>query len=136
MRKSIVNTKVSVKLRKSEYANEWYLYLEAYPVFVAGKKSAQRVREYLNRVITTPIWDKKHTARTTETSQTFKPKRDVNGIIQCKSENDQDACVYADAFARFASESMTMPPFTLTPRPSKPSRTNVQGAISLSISIR
>ena len=96
MKKSIVNTKVSVKLRKSEYANEWYLYLEAYPVFVAGKESAQRVREYLNRTITTPIWDKKHTARTTETSQSFKPKRDENGIIQCRSEKDRDTCVYAD----------------------------------------
>lgn len=30
MKKSILNTKVSVKLRKSEYADEWYLYLEAY----------------------------------------------------------------------------------------------------------
>lgn len=52
MRKTIVNTKVSVKLRKSEYAEEWYLYIEAYPVFVAGKDKPQRQREYLNRSIT------------------------------------------------------------------------------------
>ena len=96
MRKPIANTKVSVKLRKNEERNEWYLYLEAYPVLQAGKKDAQRVREYLNRTITTPIWDKSRTARTTETSKTYKPKRDDNGIIQCKSEVDQEACIYAD----------------------------------------
>lgn len=96
MRKAIVNTRVSVKLRKSEYASEWYLYLEAYPVFEAGKRDARRVREYLNRTIITPIWDKSRTARTTETSKTYKPKRDVNGIIQCKSEADQETCIYAD----------------------------------------
>ncbi|HOU69294.1 MAG TPA: phage integrase SAM-like domain and Arm DNA-binding domain-containing protein, partial [Paludibacteraceae bacterium] len=96
MRKSIANTKVSVKLRKSEYANEWYLYLECYPVFIAGKTTPQRVREYLNRSISTPIWDKSRTARTTADSKTFKPKRDINGIIQCKSEADQEACIYAD----------------------------------------
>lgn len=96
MRKAIVNTKVSVKLRKSEYAKEWYLYLEAYPVYVAGKATPQRVREYLNRTITSTIWDKSRTARTTQTSKTYKPKRDDNGIIQCKSEVDQEACIYAD----------------------------------------
>ncbi len=96
MRKALSNTKVSVKLRKSEDYNGWYLYLEAYPVYVAGKTTPQRVREYLNRTITTPIWDKTRTARTTAEGKTFKPKRDVNGIIQCKSEIDQEACIYAD----------------------------------------
>ncbi len=96
MRKALSNTKVSVKLRKSKDYNGWYLYLEAYPVYVAGKTTPQRVREYLNRTITTPIWDKTRTARTTADSKTFKPKRDVNGIIQCKSEIDQEACIYAD----------------------------------------
>lgn len=33
MKKAMLHTKVSVKLRKSELRNEWYLYLEAYPVF-------------------------------------------------------------------------------------------------------
>jgi len=96
MRKPLANTKVTVKLRKSEYHNEWYIYLESYPVFVAGKKQPQRVREYLNRSITTPIWDKTRTARTTETKKTYKPKRDANGIIQCRSEADREVCEYAD----------------------------------------
>lgn len=33
MKKALANTRVSVKLRKSEYREEWYLYVEAYPVF-------------------------------------------------------------------------------------------------------
>lgn len=96
MKKSILNTKVSVKLRKSEYADEWYLYLEAYPVFKQGISKVIREREYLNRIITTPIWDKTRTARTTETKKTYKPKRDANGIIQCRSTADQEVCIYAD----------------------------------------
>jgi integrase len=65
-------------------------------VFVLGKKKPQRIVEALNRTITSIIWDKKRTARTTETSKTFKPKRDENGIIMCKTEIDQEACLYAD----------------------------------------
>ncbi|MBO7624103.1 MAG: site-specific integrase, partial [Bacteroidales bacterium] len=96
MKKALNHTKVTVKLRKSEYRREWYLYLEAYPVFQAGKKDVMRVREYINRAITTPIWDKSSVAKTTETGRSFKPKRDANGIIQCRSEIDQEACIYAD----------------------------------------
>ena len=97
MKKALHNTKSSVKLRKSEYRDEWYLYIESYPVFAPGKDKPQRVREYVNRVITTPIWDKKRTARTdSEGNSTYKPKRDVNGIIMCKSPIDQESCIYAD----------------------------------------
>ena len=97
MKKALVNTKVSVKLRKSETRDEWYLYIESYPVFQPGKEKPQRVREYLNRTITTPIWDKSRTARTDAAGKsTFKPKRDLNGVIQCKSKLDQEACIYAD----------------------------------------
>lgn len=53
MKKALANTRVSVKLRKSEYREEWYLYVEAYPVFQADKPTPQRVREYLNR--TSPL---------------------------------------------------------------------------------
>ena len=94
MKKKLVKTKCTVKLRKSEYHKEWYLILESYPVFENGK--TKRVIEALNRTITTPIWDKSRTARTTEDSTSYKPKRDANGIIQCKSEADTMACIYAD----------------------------------------
>ncbi len=96
MRKAISKTKVSVRLRKSEYKDEWYLYLEAYPVYEIGKSKPIRLREYVNRSITTPIWDKAKVAKTTTTSKSYRPKRDENGIIQCKANIDRESCIFAD----------------------------------------
>lgn len=64
MKKALAHTRVTVKLRKSEYHDEWYLYIEAYPVFQSSKDKPQRLREYLNRTITTPVFDKSRNART------------------------------------------------------------------------
>ena len=97
MKKAMLHTKVSVKLRKSELRNEWYLYLEAYPVFKPGHDKPCREREYLNRIITTPIWDKTRPARLNDYGvQTYKPKRDMNGIIICRSNADRETCIFAD----------------------------------------
>lgn len=97
MKKAMLHTKVSVKLRKSELRDEWYLYLEAYPVFKAGCDKPRREREYLNRIITTPMWDKTRPARMGENGvQTYKPKRDMNGIIICRSKTDRETCIFAD----------------------------------------
>lgn len=97
MKKAMSHTKVSVRLRKSELRDEWYLYLEAYPVFKAGREKPLREREYLNRIITTPMWDKTRPARlNTNGEQSFKPKRDQNGIIICRSKADRDVCIFAD----------------------------------------
>lgn len=97
MKKAMLHTKVSVKLRKSELRDEWYLYLEAYPVFKAGYDKPRREREYLNRIITTPMWDKTRPARMGENGvQTYKPKRDMNGIIICRSKTDRETCIFAD----------------------------------------
>lgn len=95
--KELTKTKVTVRLRKAEDRKEWYIYLESYPVRVAGKKAPQRIREYLNRCVTTVDFDKKRIARTTETSVSYKPKRNDNGIIICKSDNDIETMLYADA---------------------------------------
>ena len=93
--KLLSNTKATVRIRKAEDRNEWYLYIESYPVIVDGK--ATRVRQYLNRSVTTIEWDKKRTARTDpDGSKTYKPKRDDNGLIICKSEMDRASIVYAD----------------------------------------
>ncbi|AZI56106.1 site-specific integrase [Epilithonimonas vandammei] len=98
--KELTKTKVTVRLRKAEDRKEWYIYLESYPVQVIGKKSPQRIREYLNRSVTTVDFDKKRVARTTETSVSYKPKRNDNGIIICKSDNDIEAMLYADAIRK------------------------------------
>lgn len=95
--KELSNTKVTVRLRKVEGRKEWYVYIESYPVFVPGKKTPQRIREYLNRSVTTVEWDKKRTARTeADGNKTYKPKRDDNGVIVCRSEKDQETMLYAD----------------------------------------
>ena len=95
--KELSNTKVTVRLRKVEDRKEWYVYIESYPVFVPGKKAPQRIREYLNRCVTTIEWDKKRTARNVaDGTKTYKPKRDDNGIIICRSEKDQESMLYAD----------------------------------------
>jgi len=97
MKKKLAKTKCTVKLRKSEYHNEWYLIIESYPVFKGGSNKPQRIIEAANRSITTPIWDKtRETRASTDKTKTFKPKRDSNGIIQCRSDVDIRACVYAD----------------------------------------
>ena len=95
--KELSHTKVTVRIRKVEDCKEWYVYLESYPVLVPGKKSSQRIREYINRSVTTVEWDKKRTARTgADGTKTYKPKRDDNGIIVCRSEKDQETMLYAD----------------------------------------
>ena len=53
MKKALANTRVSVKLRKSEYREEWYLYVEAYPVFQADKPTPQRAVSYTHLTLPT-----------------------------------------------------------------------------------
>ncbi len=97
MKKALPNTKVTVKLRRSRYKEEWYLIIESYPVYKRGLNRASRVVESINRTISTPIWDKSSIARILpDGSFNYKPKRDLNGIIQCRSTIDQEACIYAD----------------------------------------
>jgi hypothetical protein len=99
--KELSKTKSTVRLRKVEDRKEWYLYIESYPVYVAGKKPPQRVREYLNRTVSTVEWDKKRTARTeADGTITYKPKRDDNGLIICRSEIDRETILYADGIRK------------------------------------
>ena len=47
MKKTLPNTKVTVKLRRSNYKEEWYLIIESSPVYKRGSKRASRVVERL-----------------------------------------------------------------------------------------
>ena len=89
-------TKCTVKLRKHEERNAWYLYIESYPVFINDNSKPKRIREYLNRTITTPIFNKSKVARTNGEIQSYQPRRDVNGVIMCRNEVDNEACLFAD----------------------------------------
>lgn len=97
MRKPLLHTKVTVKLRKSEYREEWYLVVESYPVRKPDGGKPGRIIESVNRIITTPIWDTTAiTGIDADGNYKYKPKRDTNGIIQCTSRLDREACIYAD----------------------------------------
>ena len=66
MRNKRIYTKSTVRLRKSEYRDEWNVfYIESYPVMVEGKDKPQRIRKYINRSVKTVVFDKKRTSRTT-----------------------------------------------------------------------
>ena len=98
MRKPLLHTKVTVKLRKSEYGDEkWYLVVESYPVRKPGSNKPGRIIEAVNRTITTPLWDYSSVTKVDVNGNfCYKPKRDANGVIQCSSQLDKESCIYAD----------------------------------------
>ncbi len=48
MKKPLAHTKCTVKLRKSEYHDEWYLIVESYPVFKTTGGKPSRIKEAMN----------------------------------------------------------------------------------------
>ena len=135
MRKALSNTKVTVKLRKSvHHDNEWYLFIESYPVYKKGDYKPSRVVESVNRTISTPQWDMSSIARVLpDGSFNYKPKRDINGIIQYKSRIDQEACIYADNVRKLRQHEYEMPPCIPTVRKKSLNRMNVAHKTSLNI---
>lgn len=97
MKTPMKRTLFKVILRKSEYKEQWSLLIESFPVFVPGRDMPMRKHEPLNRFITTPIFDKNSSGRTLSDGKAYyRPKRDTNGIIMCRSQKDQEACIFAD----------------------------------------
>lgn len=97
MKTPMKRTVFKVILRKSEYKEQWSLIIESFPVFFPGREKPMRKHEPLGRFVTTPIWDKNSSGRTLADGKAYyRPKRDVNGIIQCRSTIDQEACIFAD----------------------------------------
>lgn len=88
-------TKTTVKMRKIENREAWYLFIEASPVVENGKVTRKRVQ--LKRVITTPQWDTSHPTRGRDGAIVgFLPKRDKTGVIICDSSVDKESCLFAD----------------------------------------
>lgn len=97
MKTPMKRTVFKVILRKSEYKEQWSLLIESFPVFEPGKDKPLRKHEPLGRFITTPIFDKNSSGRTLPDGKAYyRPKRDANGIIMCRSQKDQEACIFAD----------------------------------------
>ena len=96
------STVVNVKLRQTPQKDGWYLYIEAYPYFKSGEVIPSRHIHMLGRTIHTPIFDHNRPTRGRhDGTASFKVKRDMNGVIQCRSEADTQSCIYA---ARVAAE--------------------------------
>lgn len=94
-------TKCTVRLRKAEFKKEWFVYVESYPVYEANEETPKRVREYLNRSVSSVVFDKTRSAKTDDKGNvSYKPKRDENGVIICKSDLDKETMLFADAIRR------------------------------------
>lgn len=97
MKTPMKRTVFKVILRKSEYKEQWSLFIESFPVFEPGRGKPLRKHEPLGRYITTPIFDKNSSGRTLPDGKAYyRPKRDANGIIMCRSQKAQEACIFAD----------------------------------------
>lgn len=97
MKTPMKRTVFKVILRKSEYKEQWSLLIESFPVFEPGKDKPLRKHAPLGRFITTPIFDKNSSGRTLANGKAYyRPKRDANEIIMCRSQKDQEACIFAD----------------------------------------
>jgi hypothetical protein len=69
-------TKCTVRLQKSlTNDNEYYLFVEAYPVFKNDYAKPKRKATFLNRVVSTVVWDSKKPTR----GRNHQPKRNVGG---------------------------------------------------------
>jgi hypothetical protein len=85
-------TKCTVRLQKSLLNDtDFYLFIEAYPVYENDHAKPKRKATFLNRVVTTVIWDSKKPTR----GGNYKPKRNVEGVIQCRSKKDQQSALFA-----------------------------------------
>lgn len=61
------------------------------------RKKTLRKHEPLGRFITSPIFDKNSSSRTLPDGKAYyRPKRDANGMIMCRTQKDQEACIFAD----------------------------------------
>ena len=92
MKTPTFRTKCTVRLQKSTAGkNEYYLYIEAYPVFEDNSAKPMRKTTFLNRVVSSVMWDAKKSTR----SGNYKPRRNVEGVIQCRSKADQQSALFA-----------------------------------------
>ena len=136
MRKPLLHTKVTVKLRKSDYNDEkWYLVVESYPVRKPGSNKPGRIIEAVNRTITTPLWDYSSVTKVDEYGNfCYKPKRDANGVIQCSSQLDKESCIYADKVRAMRQQEYDTAVIYSDREKKSLLKTNVQSRISLNTS--
>ena len=134
MKTAMKRTVFTVKLRKMDYKEEWSLYIEAFPVFVANKKNPVRQHETLNRYVTTPIWDKNSVSKTrNDKSITVRNVTATASYNAVRNKTSSRASLPSKC-ALCVNMNMTTDTSTPTPRQSKWHRTSVLIATSSAIS--
>ena len=92
MKTPTFKTKCTVRLQKSKTTeNEFYLFVEAYPVYENAYAKPKRKATFLNRAVNSVIWDTKTKTR----GGNHEPKRNIEGVIQCRSKIDQQSALFA-----------------------------------------
>lgn len=92
MRTPTFKTKCTVKLQKSPTNNnDYYLFVEAYPVYEDNHAKPKRKATFLNRTVSSVVWDSKRATR----GGNYHPRRNVEGVIQCRSKADQQSALFA-----------------------------------------
>jgi len=92
MKTPTFKTKCTVRLQKSPTnEKDYYLFIEAYPVFENEYSKPKRKATYLNRIVSSVMWDTKRATR----GGNYQPKRNVEGVIQCRSKADQQSAIFA-----------------------------------------
>lgn len=92
MRNPSLKTKCTVRLQRSTTdKKDYYLFIESYPVYENNDPKPKRKATFLNRVVRTVVWDTKKPTR----GGNYQPKRNVEGVIQCRSQIDQQNTIFA-----------------------------------------
>lgn len=92
MKNPTFKTKCTVRLQQSTTdKKDYYLFVEAYPVFEGNDPKPKRKATFLNRAVRTVIWDKNRQTR----GGNYQPKRDVDGVIQCRGDKDKQSALFA-----------------------------------------
>ena len=92
MKTPTFKTKCTVRLKKSPTnTNDYYLFVEAYPVFENENSKPKRKATFLNRTVSSVVWDTKTKTR----GGNHEPKRNVEGVIKCRSQIDQQSALFA-----------------------------------------
>jgi integrase len=92
MKTPTFKTKCTVRLQKSPTNDkDYYLFVEAYPVFENEYSKPKRKSTHINRTISSVIWNTKKKTR----GGNYEPKRNVEGVIQCRNKIDQESALFA-----------------------------------------
>ena len=125
MKTPFYKTKCTVKVQQSkEHPNEYRLYIEAYPTFEFNYSPAKRKFTFLNRTLTTIIWDKSKPTR----GGGYLPKKNTNGEIMCTGKTDQQNAAFAAQICSVMQEEYNKKALPRATR-AKPTRKNRNSAL-------